>query len=154
MNVNNPQIIIEGPDKVGKDSLIEYIHTLSNFRYCINSRGILSQLVYNDKYHRHNTYTLSYKPLIIFLTADEEDQAIRCKLTNEPKINFKQDLDAFDSYAKYLEDNDFAVVWRFNTSHITLFELSKEIINNLDLINMNDFIINKENILNSLHLYN
>ena len=79
MNVNNPQIIIEGPDKVGKDSLIEYIHTLSNFRYCINSRGILSQLVYNDKYHRHNTYTLSYKPLIIFLTADYESDEITQK---------------------------------------------------------------------------
>ena len=154
MNVYNPQIIIEGPDKVGKDSLIEYIHILSNFKYCLNSRGILSQLVYNDKYNRHNCYEITYKPLIILLTADKDDQNIRCKLTNESEIDFSKDLNAFDKYSQYLSDNDFAVVWKFNTSHITLFDLAKKIIQELDLLDFNEFIIDKTNVLNSLHLYN
>ena len=43
---------IDGQDKVGKDTVLRYIELLSNYKYVIKSRGILSQLVYNDKFNR------------------------------------------------------------------------------------------------------
>ena len=153
MSIIAPQIVVEGPDKCGKDSLITYMHKMSNFKYCLNSRGILSQLVYNDKYKRNNSYILSYKPLIIFLTADEVDQNIRCDLTFETKIDFNKDLFAFNSYAKYLNDNGLAIVWEYNTSHTTLFDLSRVILNRLEEVSIQDFIVDRPKEIHTLNIY-
>ena len=95
MIVDNIVIEVEGIDKTGKDTLVKYIANLSDYKYTIHARGILSQLVYNDKYNRDYTYRLSHKPLIILLDVDDDDHAIRCKLTNEPSINKNMDNYAF-----------------------------------------------------------
>ena len=72
MIVLNTALEIEGFDKTGKDTVARYIEQLGGYKYTINVRGLLTQLVYNDKFNRNNEYLLTYKPLIILLSTDEQ----------------------------------------------------------------------------------
>lgn len=141
MNVNGIIIEIEGHDKNGKDTIHKYIEQLSNYKYSINVRGILTQLVYNDKFNRDNTYRILYKPLIILLETDDQDVEIRCRMTKEPKINCSKDREVYREYAKELEDKGLAIIWRFNTSNTTPYILGKEIVSKLNTL---DKLDNKE----------
>ena len=74
------EIEIDGTDKTGKDTLLQYLCYLSDYKYSINSRGILSQLVYTKKYNRDYNFDLSNfnkNKIIIWLYANEEDLKIR-----------------------------------------------------------------------------
>ena len=73
MIINNVAVEIEGMDKTGKDTLAFYLKKLGNYAYTLNVRGILTQIVYNDKFSRNNTYMLPYKPFIVFLDVDNVD---------------------------------------------------------------------------------
>lgn len=141
MIVNNIAIEIEGVDKAGKDTILQYIAILANYKYTMNARGILSQLVYNEKFNRNYTYQLPYKPLIIFLDLNEEDHMVRCKLTHEPKINYSDDRDLFLKYIDILENNGITV-WKYNTSDETAYNIAKDIIKRLENLDIQDFTIN------------
>lgn len=153
MIINNIAIEIDGPDKAGKDILHKYIEQLSNYKYTLNSRGILTQLVYNDKFSRNNSYKLYYKPLIIFLTLSEIDHQIRCTLNNEPKINIKKDIEIYTKYAEYLEKNNIAKILKYDTSINTPFMIAKNIIEYLNSLKEEDFYLEKPIIIDSLNLY-
>ena len=153
MNILSTAIEIEGHDKNGKDTIAKYIEQLGNYAYSINVRGILTQLVYNDKFSRNNTYILTYKPLIILLSTNPKDVEIRCRMTKEPKINVLKDTEVYESYARYLEEKDLAIVWRFNTSLNTPFQLGNEIVQRLKGLNPNDFILSEPIAISSLNLY-
>lgn len=142
MLINNIAIEIEGIDKAGKDTILAYIATLSNFKYTMNSRGILSQLVYADKFNRNYDYQLLYKPFIIFLDVDEKDHEIRCNLANEIKINYSSDRELFLKYIKILENNNITIL-KYNTTKVTAYNISIDILDKLDKININDFILEK-----------
>lgn len=120
-------IEIDGQDKTGKDVLHRYIEQLSNYKYIINSRGILTQLVYSDKFKRNYKYSLSYVPFIVLLTADDCDLEIRCRISNEPKCNFTKDREAFKFYADKLRSEGITVL-EFNTSNMTMINIAKEVI--------------------------
>ena len=104
MTVNNIAIEIDGPDKTAKDTIAKYIEQLTNYKYTLNVRGVLTQLVYNDKFNRNNIYKIAYKPLIILLSASEEDIEIRCRMTREPKYNSNKDREVYEKYAELLEE--------------------------------------------------
>ena len=59
MTINNIAIEIEGIDKAGKDTILNNIAIIGNYKYTLNSRGILSQLVYNEKFNRNYDYILT-----------------------------------------------------------------------------------------------
>ena len=144
MTIPNIAIEIEGHDKNGKDTIAKYIEQLGNYAYCLNVRGILTQLVYNDKFNRDNEYLMTYKPLIILLSADEVDVEIRCRMTKEPKINSKKDTEVYEYYATQMEKLGAAVVWRFNTSNQTPYQIGKEIVSRLKEVKPEDFMIIKD----------
>lgn len=156
MNIVNVALEVEGHDKNGKDTIAKYIEQLGGYKYTINVRGILTQLVYNDKFSRGNKYTFTYKPLIILLYADEEDVEVRCRMNKEPKINSKKDTEVYDKYANYLEERGYATIWRYNTSEMTPYNIGRSIVHKLNNLSSDDFILPDEPsacVVSSLELY-
>ena len=126
-------ICIDGIDKTGKDTLLGFIDLLSNHKYVINVRGMLSQLAFAELYNRDYKYDISTQQYIlnVLLTANKEDWEVRCKLTKEPKISYEANSIAFESAYKLLKNNNLPVI-RFDTSTMTPYMIAKEIIKYLD----------------------
>lgn len=119
-------IELEGPDKVGKGIIAKYLGIIGNYKYIINERGVLSQLVYNDKFKRNYNYTLTYLPIIVLLDVGEIDHKIRCRLNNEPTINIQKDRLVFDTYANELNASGVLVL-KYNTTVQTPYEIAVSI---------------------------
>lgn len=155
MVIPNIAIEIEGHDKNGKDTIAKYIEQLGNYAYTLNVRGLLTQLVYNDKFSRDNEYLMTYKPLIILLKSEPEDVEIRCRMTKEPKINTVKDTEVYEYYANELEKLGAAIVWRYNTSEMTPYQIGKDIIKRLKDIRPENFILVKDEfiVIPSLNKY-
>ena len=129
------EIEIDGTDRTGKDTLLQYLCYLSDYKYSINSRGILSQLVYTKKYNRDYTFDLSNfnkNKIIIWLYADEEDLKIRCKLTNEPNYDIINDTKLFNDVVNSLSNN--YIIHKYNTSEITPYQIAKNIIKQINIL--------------------
>lgn len=152
MIVNNVALEIEGMDKTGKDTIASYIGLLSNYKYTINVRGILTQIVYNDKFNRNNDYVLPYIPFIVFLDVDNTDHAVRCSITKEPKINIDKDREVYHAYIDELRKIG-ATVLEYNTSEMTPIQIAKDVISYLNTIDISDFICMSPIYLTNLHKY-
>ena len=139
-------------DKTGKDTLSYYLTKLGNYAYTINIRGILTQIVYNDKFSRNNIYVLPYKPFIVFLDVDNVDHAIRCDITNENKININKDREVFYKYIELLKSYGIQV-YIYNTSDITPYRIAQDVIYRLSKTNIEDFILTEPIIIEPKHLY-
>lgn len=127
-------IEIDGVDRVGKNTLAPYLTFLSNYRFAIKPRGLLTQLVYSKKFNRSHEYDYtSYKEhtIIVLLYADEEDLKERFWNTNEKNIDIKHDMQMFNDTANELIINNFKVL-KYNTSHITHYDIAKDILSNID----------------------
>lgn len=152
MKINNISIEIEGMDKTGKDTLAKYISLMTNYAFTINVRGILTQLVYNDKFERNNTYVLPYKPFVIFLDVDNTDHAVRCNIAKEPKININKDREVYYKYIKKF--NEIGInVFIYNTSEMTPYMIAKDVISKLNEINIDDYILKVPLLFDSMHSY-
>ena len=123
------RVQIDGVDKTGKDMLVKYITRMSNHKYVIQARGIVSQIAYSKIYGRKYDYDLrNYEnDVIVLLTGDIEDLEIRHKITNEPKIDIERDLKVFGEVAEDLCRKGLTV-YQANTSHLTPYELAKMVI--------------------------
>lgn len=128
-------ICIDGIDKTGKDTLLGFIDRLSNHKYIINVRGMLSQMAYAELYNRDFNYDLSTQEHIlnVLLTADKEDWEVRCKLTKEPKIDYESNVEVFEKAYKKLIDVGLPVV-KYNTTENTPYQIAKNIIDTMDFL--------------------
>lgn len=127
-------IEIEGIDRAGKDTLVQYINKMTNYKYLMRVRGWLSQQVYSDLYERNYEYE-NYQPIIIFLDIDYEDWKIRCELTNEQDIDFESNRNAFFNRLKEVNN-----IYVFNTSRMTPYEIAQEVIEILKIYEKNNEI--------------
>lgn len=125
------RIEIDGLDKTGKDLIAGYVDRLSNRRYVVHSRGLLSMVAYNDRYGRGYNYeqemSNNYDTLFVYLCAEKEDLEIRHKLSNEPPIDMDKDMLAFVQTVREFQKHNLKVL-SFNTSAITPYEVAKRII--------------------------
>lgn len=128
-------IFIDGIDKSGKDLISYYVIHLSNFRYIVNARGILSQLAYAKLYNRKDNYDLIQQKNIInvYLNVAKEDWLLRCKKTNEPELDYEKNIEAF-KYAINIIDK-VSNVLIFNTSQETPYIIAKHIVDYVDSLN-------------------
>lgn len=129
-------IEIDGIDRVGKDTLAPYFTYLSNYRFAIKPRGLLTQLVYAEKYNRKYEYdyeTYKEHTIIILLSADEIDLQERFWATHEKPIDIKEDMNLFNKYATKLSKEGFNVL-RYNTSHTTHFDIATKVIQYIDML--------------------
>lgn len=130
------RIVIDGIDKTGKDLLLQYITRLSNHKYVIQARGLLSQVAYSKIFERDYTYDLDiYKHDIIFyLTAENDDLNVRFSINNEPKIDIDYHKKVFDEAADVLMNAGIKVI-KINTSISTPYETAKYIIKIMEELN-------------------
>lgn len=135
------RIFIDGIDKTGKDLISDYVTRLSNFKYEVKVRGVLSHLIYNEIYDRQIDYGTQeelfadYKnSLYVHLTCNKEDWIVRCKTTNEPLIHYETNRDMFAKYwSDYKKSGNLSL--EFNTSEKTPYKIALEIIEFLDNYN-------------------
>lgn len=123
-------IFVEGIDKTGKDTLVRYINELTNYKYCVMTRGPLSAAVYAEKFEREfddSCLNVLKDSLIIYLTADTQDLDIRFKLTNEPEINKDEDKKLFDRVITFYTSKLCLKTIRVNTSVYTPYEIALKI---------------------------
>lgn len=133
MLVNGYIIDIEGIDKTGKDLIRQYITILSNYKYVVRARGILSNMVYAEKFGRNFDYNLMYRPIVVYLDVDKEDWEIRCKITHEPYTDYKQDKLLFEKYLKVLESKGINIL-RYNTSKLAPIQIAKSVLSYIEEI--------------------
>lgn len=130
------QIVIDGIDRAGKDSVKNYIYYLGKAKYICNARGYASMVVYSNIYHRNYEYDIENQKNIvnILLTVDKADWEIRCKTTNEPKRNYEKDVDEFQKvFAELTKHGYYTLI--FNTSNETPYQIAKKIILYMEQIN-------------------
>lgn len=125
-------IELDGPDKVGKSTLGQYLTLLSNYRFAMHDRGYMTQVAYAKKFNRQFEYSEPDRNTIyILLTVEPEEHAIRCKIHNEPKIDYEKDAELFKEVFYDLSSKGYLTM-TFNTSHMSTYELAKEIIKRID----------------------
>lgn len=122
-------IFVEGIDKTGKDTIVRYINELTNYKYCVLTRGPLSTTAYAKKFNRTD-YDESYikdiakHSLVVLLSANKKDLDVRFKLTNEPEINKDEDMLLFNNTAQYLMRKYGLKTIAVNTTLCTPFQVA------------------------------
>ena len=129
-------ICIEGIDKSGKGIVAEYIKRLSNHKYTVFDRGIISEITYSNMFNRNYKFDIEpYKKFVfVYLTVQKEDWDIRCKLTNENKIDFYENLDNFNKTVCQLKNNGFHII-DFSTTEKTPYTIAIEVIKLMEKLN-------------------
>lgn len=129
-------ICVEGMDKTGKGLIASYIKTLTNHKYIVFDRGLMSNLAYDKLFKRDQTFNI--KPFqsffYVYLTCDFDDWKIRCKLTNEPEIPFKIHHDIFEGLYNDFLDNNFKII-KINTSNCSPYKAAQLAIDEVEKLN-------------------
>lgn len=131
------ELEIDGPDKTLKDLLCSYICILSNYKYSINVRGYMSQVVYTQKFKRDFSYddrVINKNKVHILLTGEVEDIKTRCKISREPDYSIADDLNKFKTLACIMKNYGYTVL-EYNTSHNSIYTIAKDIINKMEELN-------------------
>jgi len=127
-------IILEGIDKTGKDTILQYIYRFRKGRYAVYQRGNISNTVYAKLFNREKLdRTLNKNCLYVLLTADIEDLNIRFAMNNEPAIDKEKHIQEF--HDTFYEMTEGFHRLEFNTSEYTAFKIAKQIIEYCDNIN-------------------
>jgi broad-specificity NMP kinase len=138
-NIHN--LIIEGPDGVGKTTLLYNLLKKYNYRYSVYDRGEISNYVYAKKYNRPYYVTQNGLPLLyILLLCDAEKLTERIKkraieenwtdkeLNEElKKVN---DSKLFEEAAKHME-KQYDIIY-CDTTNLTEEEVLEEVCNKLN----------------------
>lgn len=145
----------DGIDKCGKDSVMKQMFAVVPNMYIPKARGLISQVAFAKMFNRDFMYeaTTGYleNTLFVYLTVEEDDWNVRCKLTHEHELNknrsdvegeilYKKSVEAFD-YAydlikKYapigIKNKNFM---KFNTSQVTPINIVKAVAIRLEELN-------------------
>lgn len=135
-NIRYHTIYLDGIDKTGKDTIAQYVIKLCNYKYIVNCRGIITQIAYNNLYNRDCCYSLDGQQNIlnVLLTVDEDDWNIRCKLTNEPKIDYSTHNKIFQDVYDTLNLQNLPTL-SLNTSKMSPYQIALHIVNFMDALN-------------------
>lgn len=141
-NIHN--IVIDGPNGVGKSSLIDRIFKKYNYRYMCYHRGDVSNFIYAKKYDRPFFSTQRNLPFLhIVLLAKPSVLASRIKARAdkenwsheelEKELKTISEFDLFLDACEQLKDDYFIV--RIMTDHLTEDEVAEQVFGILDSIN-------------------
>lgn len=130
-NVNN--LVIEGPDGVGKSTLIQNIFKHYNYRYMCYHRGELSNYIFAKKYGRPFTATQRHLPLLFIVLLCEPDKLldrIHARGDGADELKKVSDNKLFKSYAEaFKNDYDIFVI---DTTNLNEQEVSEIVFDELD----------------------
>lgn len=126
-------VILEGIDKTGKDTVRQYVWQM-NKSLNVFCRGYISLEAYNRKFNRGKQYNAPYKDaLYVLLTVNKEDWQIRCKMHDEPVIDYDNDNALFRTVYNSLDDK-YAKL-EIDTSVFTPYQIAKVIIDKIERLN-------------------
>lgn len=127
-------VYLDGIDKSGKDTIAKYVWMLDK-RLNVFVRGWPSLVAYAKKFCRDVNYALPYKDaLYVHCIVSKEDWQIRCKMTNEQKIDFVDDSKLFDEAFNELERKNYNVM-KADTSAFTPYQNALLIVNKMQALN-------------------
>ena len=136
-------IELDGIDKCGKDSVRPYVFYLEPGKYLCRARGLISQIAYAKLYKRDIEWNAAYyakNTLFVLLEVNKQDWEIRCKLTNEPSLDFTYEemtqafkLALYELKERFNVPEDRILV--LNTSANTPYAIAKEITTHLEYLN-------------------
>lgn len=117
-------IAVSGPDRAGKDTIIEEIHKQTNFMHCVMNRNPVCYSVFVEYYNRDEKLigeamkideALSKAPgaTLIYVTADTDDLIKRCEETDHEILDFDKQKVLYD---KYFELSKYPKKLTINTS--------------------------------------
>lgn len=134
MSKNFNMISIDGIDKSGKGILFQYLKHMNNYQYALLDRGPISNYMFAKLYNREFNFDLSSfsNVLFIVLSVKYEDWLIRCKMSNEPKIDYDLHCRLYKNAIKDFESSGCTVL-QYNTTQKTPFNIAKDVINFLSL---------------------
>lgn len=129
-------IVLDGIDKTGKDTIRQYIFHLGNAKYICTTRGYISMVAYSKLFNRDYDYDIENQKntLNVLITADKADWEVRCKMTNEPRIDYDIHSKVFDEVFTQLRLKGYYTIM-FNSSHHTPYEIAISIINYANKLN-------------------
>lgn len=123
-NVNN--LIIEGPDGVGKTTLIMNIFRKYNYRYMCYHRGELSNYIFAKKYNRPFTATqrgLPFLNIVLLCEPEELIKRIADRGDDQEELDKVSDNELFKYYAEeFKNDYDIEII---DTTHRTEEEVAE-----------------------------
>lgn len=143
-NVKVFNIEFDGIDKCGKDTVKSQIWYFAPGMYLPRARGLISQLAYAKLYKRDVNYDIErgyvMNTLFVLLEVDKQDWEIRCKLTNEPSMDFTYEemtqafkLALYELKERFNVPEDRILV--FNTSEYTSYTIASIITTRLEYLN-------------------
>lgn len=127
-------ICIDGIDKTCKDLIASYLWYLSKKNIQVNNRGIISCISFAKLFGREVEFDYSkYKDVdYVYLTTCKEDWEVRCKVSNEPKLDFsfEEMKQTFDDTVADLIKKGYNI-YVYNVSTDSIFNIAKQIIEDL-----------------------
>lgn len=129
-------VSVEGIDKAGKYQVLKYLDILGKHKYVLMDRGLMSNITYSRMFKRGYSYDINQfnNWIFVHLYCDKADWEVRCKMTNEPVIDFKKNIDAFEETAEEFKKFGFHVL-SFNTTDLTPYNVAKQVIAYIDKLN-------------------
>lgn len=129
-------ISLEGIDKAGKGLILNYLKHIGKYKYVILDRGLVSNIVFSEIYGRDYQYDREqYKNVVfVYLTVDVEDWLVRCKMSNEPTIDFRLNQLLFKRAIDEFKQDGFKVL-EYNTTKMTAYQIAKNIIDQVEELN-------------------
>ena len=133
-------LIIDGMDRTGKTTLINYINKQTNFTPLIMDRGPIGYKTYSELYNKKikpseynilEQQLLKVNHLCIYLYTNEATIKQRCIDTNEkiPKRGIKKNLQVYNKYYKQSKLRKICFNTKYNLP-ITIYKYILEVLNN------------------------
>lgn len=134
-NKNIFNLVIEGPDGVGKSTLIQNLFKRYNYMYMCYHRGELSNLVYARKFGRVFYATQRHLPfLFIYLYCSKPELQKRLEqrdLSDKEELAKVNDADLFEQAYEDMK-NDYDII-RIDTSNLNEKEVLEVVSSQLDM---------------------
>ena len=126
------RVEVEGIDKSGKSTLVYYLRHLSGFRLAVSDRGVATSMALNGMHGvRLEAPDDVDESVIVYLTVDPEDWALRCSMTHEPMVPYDLFVRHWDEAIGELERRG-AKVLRFDSSALTPYAIARKTVGLLD----------------------
>lgn len=130
-------IILEGVDRVGKSTLKDTIHKLTNFKHFLIDRGPISYMAYCEIFNRPIDLYLKYSDmekrlakmpnvLVFYLTANNETLIDRCIADNHEIIDFDFHKQVFERIIKTSPLKSITIDTSNNSPESIVTDLIKE----------------------------
>ena len=122
-------ISIDGIDKSGKGILFQYLKHMNNYQYALLDRGPISNYMFAKLYNREFNFDLSSFSNVLFvvLSVKYEDWLIRCKMSNEPIIDYDLHCKLYEKAINDFKDSG-CVILQYDTTLQTPFNIAKNVI--------------------------